>query len=230
MTRLGLTTRRSADRLTKDSRGDPRPSRRCGIRAERRGRCRLIRARSSRSHGRGSLSAAMIQQRPAGDAVDRSGHRRRFAVRGQVLRCGNGDPDCPSLARCPKGSSGNAACDARQGHHSAPSIHSPPISGYWTTCPNLELWTSSKRLVWLTLKPCSDPFGVSLFRYAHDCTDGMLCASGAVRLLLDPKVRRSMSSFWKIGDVTEPLRRLEDDLQSREWERKYSHFLDRESC
>ena len=47
---------------------------------------------------------------------------------------------------------------------------------------------------------------------------------------LNPKVRRSMSSFWKIGDVTEPLRRLEDDLQSGAWERKYSRFLDQESC
>jgi len=26
------------------------------------------------------------------------------------------------------------------------------------------------------------------------------------------------------------LRRLEDDLQSGEWERKYAHLLDQESC
>jgi len=65
----------------------------------------------------------------------------------------------------------------------------------------------------------------------HDCTDGMLCAYWRrPAAYLDPKVRRSMSSFWKIGDVTEPLRRLEDDLRSGEWERKYPRFLDRESC
>src|SRR5262245_3667624 len=62
------------------------------------------------------------------------------------------------------------------------------------------------------------------------CTDGMLCVYWLrPAAYLDPKVRRSMSSFWKIGDVTESLRRLEDDLQSGEWERKYSHLLDRES-
>jgi SAM-dependent methyltransferase len=65
----------------------------------------------------------------------------------------------------------------------------------------------------------------------HDCTDGMLCAYWRrPSAYLDPKVRRSMSSFWMIGDVTESLRRLEDDLQSGEWERKHSYLLDRESC
>ena len=44
------------------------------------------------------------------------------------------------------------------------------------------------------------------------------------------QVRRSISSSWKIGDVTEPLRRLEDDLRSGAWARKYSRFLDREAC
>lgn len=65
----------------------------------------------------------------------------------------------------------------------------------------------------------------------HDCTDGMLCAYWRrPAAYLDPKVRRSISSFWKIGDVTKPLRRLEDDLQSGEWERKYSHLLHLEAC
>ncbi len=65
----------------------------------------------------------------------------------------------------------------------------------------------------------------------HDCTDGMLCAYWRrPAAYLDPKVRRSMSSFWKIGDVTEPLRRLEADLRSGEWERKYARFLGQDSC
>lgn len=65
----------------------------------------------------------------------------------------------------------------------------------------------------------------------HDCTDGMLCAYWRrPAAYLDAKVRRSISSFWKIGDVSEPLRRLEDDLQSGEWERKYSHLLNLEAC
>ena len=64
----------------------------------------------------------------------------------------------------------------------------------------------------------------------HDCTDGVLCAYWRrPAAYLDPTVRRSMSSFWKIGDVTEPLRRLKDDLESGEWQRKYSRFLDQDA-
>jgi SAM-dependent methyltransferase len=64
----------------------------------------------------------------------------------------------------------------------------------------------------------------------HDCTDGMFCAYWRrPAAYLDPKVRNSMSPFWKIGDATEPLQRLKDDLQCGEWERKYCHFLDQEA-
>lgn len=65
----------------------------------------------------------------------------------------------------------------------------------------------------------------------HDCTDGLLCAYWRrPKAYLDPKVRSAISPFWKIGDITEPLRRLESDLKSGEWERKYSKFLDKEEC
>lgn len=65
----------------------------------------------------------------------------------------------------------------------------------------------------------------------HDCADGILCAYWRrPAAYLDPKVRRSMSSFWKIGNVAEALQRLEEDLNSGEWERKYACFLDQEAC
>lgn len=65
----------------------------------------------------------------------------------------------------------------------------------------------------------------------YDCRDGMLCAYWRrPAAYLDPNVRRSMSPFWKIGDVTEPLRRLEDDLRSGAWERRYASLLDKEAC
>jgi SAM-dependent methyltransferase len=65
----------------------------------------------------------------------------------------------------------------------------------------------------------------------HDCTDGMLCAYWRrPAAYLDPNLRRSMSSFWKIGDMTGPLARLENDLRSGAWERKYARLLDRDAC
>jgi SAM-dependent methyltransferase len=64
----------------------------------------------------------------------------------------------------------------------------------------------------------------------HDCCDGMLCAFWRrPAAYLDPKVRRSISSFWKLGDVAEPLRRLKADLDSGAWQRKYGHLLALES-
>ena len=64
----------------------------------------------------------------------------------------------------------------------------------------------------------------------HDCVDGMLCAYWRrPAAYLEPDVRRSISSFWKIGDITEPLLRLKNDLRSGAWERRYSRILHRES-
>ena len=64
----------------------------------------------------------------------------------------------------------------------------------------------------------------------HDCVDGMLCAYWRrPAAYLDPDVRRSISSFWKIGDITGPLQRLENDLRTGTWERRYARFLQKES-
>lgn len=62
----------------------------------------------------------------------------------------------------------------------------------------------------------------------HDCIDGILCAYWRrPAAYLDPNVRRSISSFWKIGDISEPLQRLESDLRSSAWVRRYSRILHR---
>ena len=60
----------------------------------------------------------------------------------------------------------------------------------------------------------------------HDCTDGFLAAywrrPGAY---LDERIRRAMSSFWKIGDVSSGLLQLQSDLSDGSWERRYGHLL-----
>ncbi|MFD0914917.1 class I SAM-dependent methyltransferase [Pseudahrensia aquimaris] len=61
----------------------------------------------------------------------------------------------------------------------------------------------------------------------HDCSDGFL--AGYWRrpsAYLDKRVRRSMSSFWKIGDVSEGLARLEADLKSGAWGERYAALLE----
>ena len=67
---------------------------------------------------------------------------------------------------------------------------------------------------------------VSAVPIPHDCKDGFL--AGYWRrpaAYLDARVRASMSSFWKIGDVTEGLKKLESDLKSGAWEERYESLL-----
>ena len=67
----------------------------------------------------------------------------------------------------------------------------------------------------------------------HDCTDGFLAAYWRrPAAYLDPRVRKAMSSFWKIGDITAGLDRLRSDLDGGTWERRYGDVLglDRRDC
>jgi SAM-dependent methyltransferase len=60
----------------------------------------------------------------------------------------------------------------------------------------------------------------------HDCSDGFLCAYWRrPAAYLDPQVRAAISSFWKIGDVSEGLGRLDEDLNSGVWAERYSGLL-----
>ncbi|HYI49527.1 MAG TPA: methyltransferase domain-containing protein [Allosphingosinicella sp.] len=61
----------------------------------------------------------------------------------------------------------------------------------------------------------------------HDCSDGFLCAYWRrPAAYLDPRIRAAISSFWALGDVSEALGKLERDLASGAWARRYSHLLD----
>jgi SAM-dependent methyltransferase len=175
-------------------------------------------------------SAAMIQQRPEGNAVvvqaaaeDLPFDDRSFDASMAVLTVhhwsdvGKG---LREMRRVTRGKIIILTCD-------------PLTSSFWLLDYLPELGTLDQQQM-----PSMADFEAALgpvqrisVSIPHDCTDGMLCAYWRrPAAYLDPKVRRSMSSFWRIGDVTEPLRRLKDDLQSGEWERKYSRFLDQDSC
>lgn len=60
----------------------------------------------------------------------------------------------------------------------------------------------------------------------HDCTDGFLYAYWRrPAAYLDPHVRSGSSSFWALRDIDDGLHRLALDLESGEWERRYSEQL-----
>ena len=60
-----------------------------------------------------------------------------------------------------------------------------------------------------------------------DCTDGFLAAYWKrPEAYLDGRVRSAMSSFSAIGDISDGLRELEQDLESGAWYRRYAHLMD----
>ena len=64
----------------------------------------------------------------------------------------------------------------------------------------------------------------------HDCTDGFLAAYWRrPRAYLDPHLRRGISSFWRIGDVSSQLSLLEHDLATGAWDRAHAELLSRDS-
>lgn len=77
------------------------------------------------------------------------------------------------------------------------------------------------------------PVAVSPVPVPHDCSDGFLAAYWRrPAAYLDPRVRAAISSFWKIGDITKGLARLQHDLDSGAWHRAHADILahDRRDC
>ncbi len=74
------------------------------------------------------------------------------------------------------------------------------------------------------------PVTVAPVLVPHDCTDGFGAAYWRrPAAYLDPRVRAAMSSFWKIGDVTLGLERLQRDLEGGAWNHRYGKLLQLEA-
>ncbi len=62
----------------------------------------------------------------------------------------------------------------------------------------------------------------------HDCTDGFMCAYWRrPEAYLNQCVRSAISTFSKLGDVTSGLERLDSDLKSGKWRRRYGDTLNK---
>lgn len=71
---------------------------------------------------------------------------------------------------------------------------------------------------------------ISAVPIPHDCSDGFLCAYWRrPRAYLDPRIRAAISSFWMLNDLSDGLSRLEEDLLSGAWERRYGALLDQDA-
>jgi len=73
------------------------------------------------------------------------------------------------------------------------------------------------------------PVSISPVSIPHDCTDGFLAGYWKrPAAYLDERVRAAMSSFWKVGDVSDGLARLQSDLDSGAWAERYADLLDKD--
>ncbi|MEO1251032.1 MAG: methyltransferase domain-containing protein [Pseudomonadota bacterium] len=71
---------------------------------------------------------------------------------------------------------------------------------------------------------------VSAVAVSHDCTDGFLGAYWRRQsAYLDAGLRGAISTFAKIGDVSDALSRLADDLATGAWAECYGHLLTQDS-
>jgi len=71
---------------------------------------------------------------------------------------------------------------------------------------------------------------VETIEIPHDCTDGFMCAYWQrPEAYLDPKMRRAISTFSRIPDIQEELSRLQGDIDSGRWHKKYRHLLEKDS-
>jgi SAM-dependent methyltransferase len=70
------------------------------------------------------------------------------------------------------------------------------------------------------------PVSVCSLLVPYDCSDGFLHAYWRrPEAYLDPRIRSGISSFWAVGDIGSALQKLRHDLETGEWERRYSNLL-----
>jgi SAM-dependent methyltransferase len=106
--------------------------------------------------------------------------------------------------------------------------YDPSFRGFWLAdyFPALVTLDEGQMPQMANYKKWLGSVEVSVVPIPHNCKDGFL--AGYWRrpaAYLDERVRAAMSSFWKLGDIAEGLKKLDVDLRSGAWEQRYSRLL-----
>ena len=104
----------------------------------------------------------------------------------------------------------------------------PAFRDFWLTdyFPGLITLDEGQMPAMVDYERWLGPVEISPVMIPHDCTDGFLSAYWRrPAAYLDDRVRRAMSSFWTLGDVSEQLAALRADLDSGAWEARYGALL-----
>lgn len=104
----------------------------------------------------------------------------------------------------------------------------PTHSGFWLT-DYFPGALQADRQTFPTLAQIGRELGAVTIRQwpvPHDCRDGFLGAYWRrPEAFLNEEVRSAISTFSKIGNVSEAVERLRQDLQSGDWQRKNAGLL-----
>ena len=111
--------------------------------------------------------------------------------------------------------------------------YDPSFLGFWLAdyVPQL-IDLDERRMPRLAVyKACLGSVSITDVPIPQDCSDGFLCAYWRRPFAyLDPEVRKAMSSFWLIGDVSVAMARLEADLNDGSWAKRYSDLEELDAC
>ena len=111
--------------------------------------------------------------------------------------------------------------------------YDPSVRGFWLAdyIPELVALDEAQMPKMNQYEKWLGPVDIAPVPIPHDCTDGFLCAYWRrPAAYLDPRIRAAMSSFWKVGDVSDALSRLEKELTSGTWDERNAELLDRNEC
>jgi SAM-dependent methyltransferase len=109
--------------------------------------------------------------------------------------------------------------------------YDPAFRGFWLAdyIPELVALDEAQMPPMADYQVWLGPVDIAPLPIPHDCRDGFLSAYWRrPAAYLDPRVRAAMSSFWALGEVSEPLNRLRRDLEDGAWARRYADLLDRD--
>ena len=105
----------------------------------------------------------------------------------------------------------------------------PPETPFWLMSdylPHFLEWDIRLFPPWFRQR--ADTLDIITVPIPADCTDGFLCAYWArPAAYLDALARNAISTFSRVGDYENGLRRLAEELDDGTWHRRYGHLLEK---
>lgn len=109
----------------------------------------------------------------------------------------------------------------------------PAFRGFWLTdyFPGLISLDEEQMPDMASLREWLGDVTVTNLPIPADCSDGFLSAYWKrPSAYLDPRIRAAMSPFWALGDITDQLKTLEQDISSGAWAKRYAVLQELDEC